>query len=350
MTTDDTPPPVTPPAPSPASPADRFRINPWLVVALAALLLAGWQWLETRQQLGQTQVEVARRLAEAEAGQKEARGALKQLSDQVEALQGKLGAAEARIAEFQGQTSDLQALYQDLARGREEATLLEIEQSVSLAAQQLQLAGNVQAAVLALQSADARLARLDRPQLLALRKAVNSDLETLTRLPFIDVAGLSLRLEQIIAGIDRLPLLAHGRPPETSQNAAAPETVPLAWWQLAASELWQGLKGLVRIQRFDQAAAPLLAPGQEFFLRENLKLRLLNARLAMFAREQSTFRNELKVSQEWLSAHFDTSDKTVQAAQAQLRQLLASDIVVELPNLNASQAALRTARQTRDPA
>jgi uroporphyrin-III C-methyltransferase len=348
MTTDATPPPVTPPA-IPAAPAERFRINPWLLLALAALLLAGWQWLETRQQLGQTQIEVARRLAEAEALQKEERGALKQLNEQVEALQGKLGAAEAKIAEFQGQTSDLQALYQDLSRGREEATLLEIEQAVSLAAQQLQLAGNVQAAVLALRSADARLARLDRPQLLALRKAVNSDIETLTTLPFIDVAGLSMRLEQIIAAIDKLPLLVHGRPPETAENAVEPETAPVAWWQLAASELWQGLKGLVRIQRFDQAAAPLLAPGQEFFLRENLKLRLLNARLAMFAREQSTFRNELKVSQEWLSTHFDGSDKAVQATQSQLRQLLASEIVIELPSLNASEAALRNARLGKDP-
>jgi len=143
-----------------------------------------------------------------------------------------------------------------------------------------------------------------------------------------------------------LPLASYGRPVDKSESQKAAEAQP--WWQRTGGDIWQELKGLVRIQRFDRDDTALLAPGQGYFLRENLKLRLLNARLALFARDQWTFRNELKVGGEWLVRHFDANDKSVQAAQATLRQMTATEINVELPNLNDTQAALRTLRQTKE--
>ncbi|MBP5987635.1 MAG: uroporphyrinogen-III C-methyltransferase [Azonexus sp.] len=322
------------------------RQGPWLALAIAALALAGWQWFETRQKLLDTQQEVSRKLAEFDTGNKEERGARKQTGEQIEALQARLGALDGKLAEFQGQSATLQTLYQDIARSREEVTLLEVEQAVTLAGQQLQLAGNVPVAVLALQTADARLARLDRPQYLPLRKALANDLARLNALPFVDMPGISLRLEQIVVGIDKLPLVSYGRPVEKTEKQKAAEASP--WWRRTGEDIWQELKGLVRIQRFDRDDTALLAPGQGYFLRENLKLRLLNARLALFARDQWTFRNELKASQEMLARHFDGNDKAVAAAQVTLRQMTATEINVELPNLNDSQAALRTLRPAKD--
>ena len=329
--------------PTPARSAWR---NPWLFIALAALLLAGWQWLETRQKLIDTQQEVSRRLAEADALRQGEHGAQQALREQLEGLQAKLGAVEAKLGEFQGQSGALQTLYQDLARSREEATLLEVEQAITLAAQQLQLAANVPIAVLALQTADARLAQLDRPQYLPLRKAVAKDLARLGALPLADLPGISLRLEQVLLAIDQLPLAAYGRPPAVPENAPPAATLP--WWQHSAGALWQELKSLIRIQRFDSEEPVLLAPGQAFFLRENLKLRLLNARLALLSRDQSTFRSELKLAQEWLVRHFSADDKAVQGALATLRPMAASEINGELPTLNESQAALRAVRASKE--
>ena len=344
MTTEkDTPPPMNA---APAPVRRHGRQGPWLAVALVALALAGWQWFETRQKLNDLQQEVSRKLTEFDTGNKEERGAQKQTREQLEALQAKLGAVEGRFSEFQAQTEALKALNQDIARGREEATLLEVEQAITLAGQQLQLAGNVPVAVLALQTADNRLARLDRPAYLPLRKAVAKDIERLNALPFVDMPGISLRLEQLILGVDKLPLTAYGRPVEKSESQKT--TAPQPWWQRTGGEIWQELKGLVRIQRFDRDDPALLAPGQGYFLRENLKLRLLNARLALFSRDQWTYRNELKVSQEWLGKHFDANDKAVVAAQATLRQMTATEINVELPNLNDTQAALRNLRQGKE--
>jgi len=96
-------------------------LNPWLFVALAALGLAGWQWFETRERLLDTQQEIARRLGEADDADKEARGALHHLEEQVADLQARNGALETRVAEFQGQTAALQGLYQDISRARDEA-------------------------------------------------------------------------------------------------------------------------------------------------------------------------------------------------------------------------------------
>ncbi|HZX32102.1 MAG TPA: uroporphyrinogen-III C-methyltransferase [Rhodocyclaceae bacterium] len=340
MTDPDTPTEIiATPIRTPSAPAWR---NPWLIVALAAIGLAGWQWVENRQ----TQQEVAARLAQSDAADKEGRDALKQAQEQLAALQARVGGVEAKQAEFQGQAQELQNLYQDLALSRDDALLLEVEQAITLAAQQLQLAGNVPAAVLALQTADAKLARLDRPQVIALRKTLTKDLDRLRSLPSVDVPGLSLRLENAIVAADKLPLAMDGRPraPEKAAAAKTAPEAPAAWWRRAGEAFWQEVRGLVRIQRFDKNEPVLLAPEQSFFLRENLKLRLLNARLALFVRDTATYRNELKAVQDMLASYYDGQDKTVQATQASLKQLAAADVGMELPNLNDSLAALRSLR------
>ena len=318
----------------------------WFFIALAALLLSGWQWWETRQKLNDMQQEVTRRLTEAEVGSKEERGVQKELRAQIETLQAKLGTVEGKLTEFQGQSDMLQSLSQDVARSREEATLLEVEQAITLASQQLQLAGNVPVAILALQTADARLARLERPQYLPLRKALTKDLVRLKAQPFADIPGISLNLEQVVISIDQLPLASYGRPVEKAENTQVGAMLP--WWQRGASEIWQAFKGLVRIQRFDRAEPALLAPGQEFFLRENLKLRLLNTRLALLSRDQVTYRSEVKLAQEWLARYFLQEDKAVQSILATLQQMQAVPLNVELPNLNDSHAALRGLSQGKE--
>ena len=344
MTPDNTTP--TPPSTGRQPPPRTARLGPWFFVALAALALAGWQWFETRQRLADIEQETSRRLAEADAGSQEDRGALKQMREQIDGLQGKLGAADARLSEFQAQSDALQALYQDLARGRDESGVLEAEQAITLAAQQLQLAGNVPAAIAALRAAEARLARVDRPQLLPLRKALAADLERLSALPVVDLVATNARLEQILLTVDKLPLAMDVRPQESREKPV--EAAPSPWWKRTGDEVWQELKGLVRIQRFDREEAVLLAPGQSFFLRENLKLRLLHARLALLARDQVAFRGELKAALEMLGRLFDGRDKAVQAAQATLRQLLATEVVIAVPSLNETQTAMRVLRNGKE--
>ena len=337
------------PAPAPVPeqlPKKSGGISPWAIIAVLALGLAGWQWVETRVRLAETQQELAKRLSESDAVAQESRTLAKQAQEQLAAVQGKLGELEGRLAESKSQQEVLEGLYQNLARNSEETALAEIEQSVTLASQQLQLAGNVQGAVLALQSAEARLAASNRPQFISLRKVLARDLDRLRALPQLDLPGMYLRLESVIAAIDSLPLAVNGRPrDETRMDTPSdplPETALSAgYWRLMAADLWKEIRSLVRIQRFDRDEPALLAPGQGFFLRENLKLRLLNARLALLSRDQWTFRNELRQAHTWIERYFDSRERAVQASLGALKQLSATEVSIELPSLNESLSAIK---------
>lgn len=334
-------------APQSATPSPRRRrLSPWPAVAVLALLLAAGEGFVFRQKIEQLRQEFSQQAGETEAGSHEMRGVNRELRERLDDLQERLAGLESQLEESQAQRDALRELFQDVARGREEATLLEIEQALTLATQQLQLAGNVGAATLAVHTADARLSKLDRPQYLPLRKALAADLKRLQAVPAIDVAGISMRLEQLVAGADKLPLAAYGRPVESGENAAPPPGA--TWWQAALAQAWQEVRGLVRIQRFDGEAPALLAPGQALVVRENLKLRLLNARLALLSRDGWTFRNEVKGAQETLTRYFDANEAAVRAGLAQLQPLAAAEVSVTLPDLNASFAALRALRPGKD--
>ncbi|MDR0379170.1 MAG: uroporphyrinogen-III C-methyltransferase, partial [Candidatus Accumulibacter sp.] len=285
------PPPVSgqSPAADPPAGAKKSGFSPWLIVAVLALGLAGWQWWETRLLLTGTQEEMARRLAENDAAVAENRTLAKDALDRLTTLQGRLDELEERLSESKSQQTSLETLYQNLARGNvtrdnnDESLLTEVEQSVTLAAQQLQLAGNVQAAVLALETADTLLA--DQSRFINLRKVLTRDLERLRALPQLDLPGMYLRLESVVDAVGTMPLAVNARSRDT-QRTAPPEKLPpaplsLDYWRALATDFWRDLRGLVRIQRLDRVEPALLSPEQDFFLRENIKLRLLDARLAL---------------------------------------------------------------------
>ncbi|MBI4740498.1 MAG: uroporphyrinogen-III C-methyltransferase [Betaproteobacteria bacterium] len=337
------PAPAHPPAAASERQGGTFRRTPWVVAAIAALALAGWQWMENGA-LSDAQEQLARRLADSEGAGK---ASLAQAGEQLAAVQTRLAALEAKVEESRSQQATLEKLYQDIARNRDESAVAEIEQSVMLAAQQLQLVGNVPGAILALQAADARLAGGNRPQFIGLRRALVHDLDRLRALPQTDIAGISLRLESVVAAVDTLPLLADARPKadgKPAERGAPGAAAGKSFWQPAqrvAGEFWDEIRSLIRVQRFDRDEAPLLAPGQAFFLRENLKLRLLNARLALLSRDPATFRGELKQAQAWLERYFDVRGAATQNALGGLKQLAANEIGGEPPTLDESLAAVR---------
>jgi uroporphyrin-3 C-methyltransferase len=328
-------------------PARRFFWHgPWFWIVLAMLALSVWQWLETRAAFSGARQELAQRLVEGERLMQESRAlADKAMLDAAE-LQRKYGALEARLGEFQDQANALQSLYQETAVSRDDAVLAEVEQNVNIAVQHLQLSGNIPAAIFALQAADQRLVRLE-PRFLTLRRAFTRDLEKLRGTAFVDVTGMNLRLENVITGIDHLPL-ALDSVPTPPPPAPVEEAERGVWWRAFAQGAWKEIRSLVRIQRFDRQSPELLSPDQNRILRENIKLRLLNARLALLSRDQWTFRNELAAAEDWLERYFNADAKPVQSALANLRQLLATEIAIALPTLHESLAAVQNAKASRE--
>ena len=189
-----------------------------LAVLLVAIAAIGIDAYNRDRQL---RTEVARRLAEEDADLKATRTAVESAQDNLRDAEAKIALLESRLAESQTQQAALEALYRELAPSRDEWALTEVEQVLLLASQQLQLAGNVSAALAALQLADAKLQRLDRPQFVPLRRALARDMDRLKAVPFVDVQGLSLRLDQAISVVDTLPLALEERVPAPGAGGVA---------------------------------------------------------------------------------------------------------------------------------
>ena len=332
---------------SPISPISRvFAVALVLLAVIVAAL-----WLDTRGRIGATQEELARRLRDIENDSREARTLGRQAQEGLRDAQAKIGALEAKLSESQNQQVALEALYQELARNRDEWQLAEIEQVLAIAQQQLQLSGNVRAALLALQLAESRLSRADRPQFLPVRRALARDIERLKSLPALDVPGLSLALDRLAASVDALPLAFDERveKPVTAKGAkpgaAAPEQ---AFLERFGGEIWRELRQLVVVRRVDAPEPPLLPPQQAWFLRENLKLRLLNARLALLTRDEAGYREDLRTAQSWIQRYFDARARGSQAALAQLKQLSAASVGFEPPSITDSLEAVRSFKARRE--
>lgn len=337
------------------------RSFPWLGTVLAFALIvivvlaaALWRQQQLVDAIGR---ESARRFNELDSFSRDAQARARQALSIARGNTDKLAVLESKVLESQSQQAALEQLYQELSRGEDEWTLIEVEQALSIAAQQLQLAGNIKNSIAALQVADARLARADRPQFAAVRRAIAQDLERLRGLPSVDVSGLVVKIDQLIGLLDRLPLLA-GVEPAHEDGSQAPQAAPaaaaapadgaswwtrvVAWWRPLRDGFMDDMRDLIRIRRIDKPDALLVSPEQGAMVRENLKLRLLNARLALLSRQEHAWQADLDAVAQALSEYFDANAPATRSAQALLKQIRETDISIELPNLNDSLAAVRS--------
>ena len=323
----------------------RMTLTQLTLVVLVAVFV--WQWLDVHYQLNQVQQEVARRLSEVEGTNKVNQTLVAQNQELVRELGGKLSVLENKFAETLNQRAALETLYQDMSSSRDQTAMADVEQMLLIAGQQLQLSANVKAALIAMQHADGRLQRLDRPVFVELRKRISHDIERLRALPSVDVPLINQQLDKLIIAVDALPLAQDVRP---RQEAVVAEQKPESGsvWKNFWHEMWQELRHLVRIENTQQEEMPLLSPTQTFFLRENLKLRLLSVRMALLSRDEVSFHRELKTAQAWVKRYFDTrSNETVQTMSA-LQKLVESNITIEVPDISGSLEAVRNYRASRE--
>ncbi|SAK58873.1 fused uroporphyrinogen-III synthase HemD/membrane protein HemX [Caballeronia ptereochthonis] len=350
---------VTPPLPpnTPFTPFEQQKrrggagiVLLWFVVVILAVAAGAGAFVLNRK-FDRADTEMSQRLAQADeqnadlrAKADQAASATTALNTQIIQLQGKLSDAEAH-------SQALQQQYQDLASNRDDWTVAEVEQILSSASQQLQLTGNVQLALFALQSADTRLAATTGPQVVAIRKAIAQDIDKLKATPTTDLTGLAIKLDTAIEQIDQLPLAGEAPIARAHAQAAAPAnsasiaaaTGEPRWkvlWRQITSGIGQQLSSLVSVRRIDNADAMLTSPDQGYFVRENVKLRLLSARLSLLSRSEPALKSDLHAADAALARYFDASSKKVQAVRDLVKQVDQASLAVAVPNLNASLAAV----------
>lgn len=371
------PSPSPAPAPTPAAFSPSMTVNHaprrggWLIWVVLVAVVAAVAALQVRNERLARDVRERAQLNEALA--QEMRVLSRADQDAVAQLQQKFGALDVRTAETRDRQAALEQASQDLLRNRDDWQRAEIQRSLEVANEQLQLTGNVAGALATLQAIDVRLATMDKPQFNAVRHGVARDIAKLKAMPSLDLSGAALRLDDAINAVDTLPLVSSAAPLEAEQAAQAPHAASAkspkagkahavaaasapavsasagtgwsagvrAWWGRLWGDVRSELGQIVQVRRVDQTEALLLSADQAWFLRENLKLRLMNARLALLSRNDSVFRADLGRADTLLARYFDTQSPRVTTVQNLLAQVRTTVGTLQVPTLADSLAAVR---------
>jgi uroporphyrin-3 C-methyltransferase len=313
-------------------------------IALSGLVSSGLLW----QKLSHIQEQLARQSAETGSQASEARANAKQAQALAMETAAKLAVAEVRLSEVLAQRSQLDELMQSMSKSRDENLVVDIESSVRLAQQQAQLTGSVEPLLAALKSAELRVSRAAQPRLTPLQRAITRDVDRIRSTAIADTPSLLVKLDELVSLADDLvPANAvASAPAAVALKRGAQESV-LGWWARLGKVVGDEVRALVRVSRIEEPDAALLSPEQTFFLRENLKLKLLNARLGLLSRQIESARSDLATSAMVLNKYFDTSSRKTRAAATLLQQVLAQMKSLDIPRVDETLAALTAAAAGR---
>jgi uroporphyrin-3 C-methyltransferase len=321
-----------------------------LAALCTAALVVAWN---TQQRVKGLEQQLVKRQQDSGAMAAEAQLLAKQAHDTANESTAKLALLDARVAEASMQRSQLEELIQSLSRSRDENVLADVEASIRVAMQQTAITGGAEPLVAALKQAEERLARQNQPRLDRVRRALAQDLEQVRAVGMVDISTLVIRLDEAVRLVDELPLLsvpdrrtaARQGQPAAASAASAAASAP--WqqrlgdgWSDLTRRVWDEVRGLIRVTQIEQPEAMLLAPEQAFFMRENLKLRLLNARLALLSRQFDTAQSDLRDAQATLERYFDRGSKRVVSTIELVRQVNVQARQVAVPRPDATLAAI----------
>ena len=329
--------------PEPVKASSRWL---WAVGLVAAGGLLGS--VMTWQKLGNIQEQLARQSADTGAQATEARANAKQAQELAMETAAKLAVTDARVSEVSLQRTQLEELMQSLSRSRDENMVVDIESAVRLAQQQAQLTGSVEPLLAALKSADQRIARAAQPRLTPLQRAIAKDVARIKGTAMADTPALLVKLDELVLLADELPVgNAVGASRAAPQLQRTPEETVGSWWIRMGLLVRDELRSLVRVSRIGDPDAALLSPEQSFFVRENLKLKLLNAKLGLLSRQIDSARADLAAAGASMGRYFDANSRKTQTAAVLLQQVQSQMRALEVPRVDETLAALSTAAAGR---
>jgi len=329
----------------------------WLVglLAIAALVIT-WQSshrigllesaLVKRQEASQNQVQEALLLA-------------RQSQDLAREASAKVALLNVKFDEQRLQRSQIDSLIQSMSQSRDTQLINELDTSLRVATQQSALTGSAEPLITVLESAQDRLSKTPQARLDSLKRAVAKDIDELKNTQIADIPSLIIRLDEAIRMIDTLPMLADpahataGRaksknkppadsPPEsTKSNGNIAWTTRLsAWWEDQANGSISEIKRLVRVTELAHPEAGMLSPNQAYFVRENLKLRLLNARLSLISRQSDAALADIGRAQSQLTHFFDMKQSKAETVRVLLDEMTGQLKLLQIPRPDATLAAI----------
>jgi uroporphyrin-III C-methyltransferase len=337
-----------------------------VALLVLALLLSLGLWIK----LSDIQEQLARQSADSSAAALEAKANAKAAQELARDTAARQALMETRLSEVALQRSQLEALMQSLSRSRDENLVVDIESALRLAQQQAQLTGSIEPLLAALKTGEQRIARAAQPRLSHLQRALAKDAERMKNASVTDVPSLLQKLDELVRQVDDLSLAnQYKSPTKKTQDASSDpadagtktgsskdeQKTPKNQEQNSWTKFWQQwvkpnaqagldeLRGLVRVSRIEQAEAVLLTPEHSFFIRENIKLKLLNARLALLSRQFEVAKLDCKDVSLALARYFDPGQRSTQTAQNLLQLVQQQMKNTQLPRMDDTLTALATA-------
>lgn len=317
-----------------------------LILALLGLGASGFLFVQGQNVLKNQELNIEQKLDKAALGESQNAGMLQDTLRKQESIAAALAKLDGENRQNAEGVANAQRAYQELLKGRVNWLVDETEVTLNVAAQQLLLTGNVPVAVEVLESVENRLNRFNQPELLPIKQAVSSDLAALKNRPYLDVSSASLRLDRLESAVAGLPLVLEGtlRPSEAAPEVA--EDTALTWWENAWNKTLDNLRGLVEVRKLNSNDAMLISPEQNFFIKENLRLRLMDARFALIQRNGEIYQTDLNVVEDAVKQYFDNKSQVTQAWLKELAELKALD--VRAVSDDALKASLHAVRNYQD--
>ena len=334
--------PLNPPDIAAARPSVAALVA--LGLALLALVATGMVW----QRVSGMREQLARQSADSAVQAVEARSVARQAQELARDTAARLAVSEIKLSEVALQRVQLEDLIQSLSRSRDENLVVDIDSAVRLAQQQAQLTGSVEPLLAALKSADLRVTRAAQPRLAQLQRAITRDITRIAATTVSDTPALLARIDELLRMADEVPLANAVAAVSASGmlKRESGESVP-NWWERILKLVGEEARNLLRVSRIEQPEAALLSPEQSFFVRENFKLKLLNARLGLLARQLESARADLASASASLNTYFDPASRKTQSAANLLQQVQGQMKTMELPRVDETLAALATAAAGR---
>ena len=221
----------------------------------------------------------------------------------------------------------------------EDWALAEVEYLLVIATHHLVLDRDIKTALGAMEAANQRLVDLGNTGLDPLREQLEKDINKLRDIRITDISGLANYLADLIERSDALPLKKTVITQQAKQSSDM-EAGNTGWKSLPGL-LWKELKELVVIKRNNSQSQPFLLPQEEYFLYQNLRMELENARLAVLLADNDNFQVSIVILTDWLNKYFDTSTTEVSGMLETLEQMKTVDLGPELPDISSSLESLR---------
>jgi len=319
-----------------------------VVLALMALLglggasYFGWQ---LNQQQAQSLQELKGLVLKQQRDASNSQGLEQTVQVLAEELRVQKQQSKALLSRVDSQQKRLQSLANT---SREDWVLAEAEYLLRLANQRLLVERATQGAAALLVSVDTILRDIDYLDLLPVRDALGREMLALKVAGHVDREGIFLRLSALANQLQTLPLIVSATAREqvvATPSASASETSAenLSFSASIGRNFWQAVGSFsdyIRITHEEQSVEPILSPEYHFYIKQNARLMVERAQLALMREEQSIFQGSLEQAEFWLNKFYrhNLEKEHLASELVALQELV---ITQDLPDISASQELLR---------